>query len=93
VFTISFLSKYAETWGIFPKTIYVFTSSQTLFILVVKKRKENTDFGGGEKKSSVIHREFFCWENAPKVARFRGKKEFRVHYIQTIGSTKNITRF
>jgi hypothetical protein len=46
VFTISFLSKYGELGGFFPEPLYVFTSSQNLFILVVKKRKENTDSEG-----------------------------------------------
>jgi hypothetical protein len=73
VFTISFLSNYGELGGFFPK-LYMFLQVHKPFLFwSPEKRKENTDLEG-EKKSSAVHREVFCWKNAPKVARFRGKK-------------------
>jgi hypothetical protein len=79
VFTISFLSKYGELGGFFPK-LYMFLQAHKPFLFSLSKKKKNKTLTWRGKTNLVwfIERSF-CWKNVPKVARFRGKKEFRVH--------------
>ncbi len=63
VFTISFLSKYGELWGIFPKTIYVFTKFTNPFYFGHQKEKKTLTWRGKKDLVQFIERLEKCTQS------------------------------